>query len=67
MNGLDLTHSGSAVIAEGHGQREVSPIIENGFWIKAEVLHRGYDADGRPMKGRVFVRWLKRGLAAIAR
>lgn len=64
---MDLAHGGGAVIAEGHGQREVSPIIEEGFWIKAEVRRRGFHEDGRPMKGRVFVAWLKRALTALGR
>lgn len=64
---VDLATSGGAVIAEGHGHREVSPIIEEGFWIKAEVRRRGFHADGRPMRGRTFVRWLKKALESLAR
>ena len=44
---------GVAAIAEGHGKREVSPVIEEGFWIKAEVRRRCLHNDGRPIKGRV--------------
>lgn len=62
---VDLARRGGAVVAEGHGEREVSPIIEEGFWVKAAVRRRGFHEDGRPMKGAVFTRWLKRALASL--
>lgn len=57
---VDLAHKGGATIAEGHGTREVSPVIEQGFWIRAEHRRRGFHADGSPMKGSVFSKWLRR-------
>jgi hypothetical protein len=63
---VDLATSGGAVIAEGHGTREVSPVIEEGFWIKADVRRRGFHEDGRPMRGKTFSRWLKRALDKLS-
>lgn len=63
----DCAHCAGAVIAEGHGEREVGPIIGEGDWIKPRSAAGAPTKKADPMRGSLLTRWPRRAMAALGR